>query len=443
VYDEALRLVSTSDDSTTSTYEYNGDGDRVSQTVDSVTTTYILDIATPLTMVLTETTGSDTILYLHGLGLVAQSDGTTTEYFSQDGLGSVRQMLDSSGDVMMAQTFDPYGNRYAIDGLDETLYGYSGEYTDESGMLYLRARYYNPSQGRFFQPDPSRLESNPYQYSFSNPVRYIDPSGLCGADKLNAKKDDVTGEIVIPLDEEAFSDCIQLVSELESTYDITIYWSERGSLPDAGETGCGTVDPSSYLFSSQDYLLWELDDIESIESALELYKNVIGLNATKAFVKGTVFVRMSGISSAQAGEYFDRSDPNKPSGFDNRPVIVIYSPLAKKGYQTQTKFITHELAHRLDFFWREQGFSGSDNLFDDFQTDIWNDSEENPKTGPTKYANKRDDPWEDLAESITVALFQEEDIEGLRNPFFLNDLSDDREAFVENVFETLREEYPD
>jgi len=58
-------------------------------------------VATPLTMVLAETTGSDTILYLHGLGLVAQSDGTTTEYFSKDGLGSVRQMLDNSGDVLM------------------------------------------------------------------------------------------------------------------------------------------------------------------------------------------------------------------------------------------------------------------------------------------------------------------------------------------------------
>jgi len=45
-------------------------------------------------MVLAETTGSDTILYLHGLGLVAQSDGTTTEYFGTDGLGSVRQVMD-------------------------------------------------------------------------------------------------------------------------------------------------------------------------------------------------------------------------------------------------------------------------------------------------------------------------------------------------------------
>jgi hypothetical protein len=53
-------------------------------------TTCILDVATPLTMVLAETTGQDSIYYLHGLDLVAQSDGTTTDYLAYDGLGSVR-----------------------------------------------------------------------------------------------------------------------------------------------------------------------------------------------------------------------------------------------------------------------------------------------------------------------------------------------------------------
>lgn len=49
-----------------STSTYNGDGDRIAQTVDSVETTYLLDTAVGLTMVLSETTGEDTIYYLHG-----------------------------------------------------------------------------------------------------------------------------------------------------------------------------------------------------------------------------------------------------------------------------------------------------------------------------------------------------------------------------------------
>ncbi len=63
-------------------------------------TTYTLDIATPLIMVLAEsTTGEDPIYYLHGLDLVAQSDTTSTEYFGYDGLGSVRQLTDESGET--------------------------------------------------------------------------------------------------------------------------------------------------------------------------------------------------------------------------------------------------------------------------------------------------------------------------------------------------------
>lgn len=69
---------------------YNGDGDWVSQTMDGVATDYVIDVATPLTMVLVETTGAETIYYLHGLNLAAQSDGTSTEYFGYDGLGWVR-----------------------------------------------------------------------------------------------------------------------------------------------------------------------------------------------------------------------------------------------------------------------------------------------------------------------------------------------------------------
>jgi RHS repeat-associated protein len=161
----------------TTTYAYNGDGDRVSQTVDSVETTYILDVATPLTMVLAETTGQDSIYYLHGLDLVAQSDGTTTDYLTYDGLGSVRQVLDGAGVPLLTQTFDPYGNLLARAGTGESSFGFTGEQTDENGLIYLRARYYAPGMGRFLNLDPSRQEMNPYRYSTGNPVSFVDPAG--------------------------------------------------------------------------------------------------------------------------------------------------------------------------------------------------------------------------------------------------------------------------
>jgi RHS repeat-associated protein len=162
----------------TTTYAYNGDGDRIEQTVGVVTTTYVIDTATPLTMVLAETTNGQTIRYWHGLDVIAQSDGTNIETFGYDGLGSVRQLADSAGGIGLAQTFDPYGNTYSRSGTQASNFGYTGEYQDENGLLFLRARYYDARQGRFSQTDPSRMEQNPYAYGLGNPILYTDPSGL-------------------------------------------------------------------------------------------------------------------------------------------------------------------------------------------------------------------------------------------------------------------------
>lgn len=57
-------------------------------------------------------------------------------------------------------------------------FGYRGEYADaESGLIYLRARMYDPSTGRFINEDPIRDGLNWYVYCGNNPIKYIDPSG--------------------------------------------------------------------------------------------------------------------------------------------------------------------------------------------------------------------------------------------------------------------------
>ncbi len=61
----------------------------------------------------------------------------------------------TTGNVVLARSYDPYGNlaeNNAYDGVT-TAYGYTGEFTDASGMVYLRARYYSPAQGRFVSRD--------------------------------------------------------------------------------------------------------------------------------------------------------------------------------------------------------------------------------------------------------------------------------------------------
>lgn len=78
----------------------------------------------------------------------------------------------------LAQTFDPYGNGFSKAGVAASSLGYSGEQVDSNGFVFLRARYYNPAHGRFFQMDPSRQERNLFQYAGSDPILYTDPSGL-------------------------------------------------------------------------------------------------------------------------------------------------------------------------------------------------------------------------------------------------------------------------
>ncbi len=125
--------------------------------------------------------------YLYGVGRIAQVN-TTTEYFLTDALGSVRQLTDASGQVTLANAYEPYGVLAQSAGSAQTSYGFTGEFTDPSGMVYLRARYYNPNDGRFLTRDTwmgdynSLLSLNRWLYVEGNPVNRNDPSGQCYED---------------------------------------------------------------------------------------------------------------------------------------------------------------------------------------------------------------------------------------------------------------------
>jgi RHS repeat-associated protein len=48
---------------------------------------------------------------------------------------------------------------------------------DELGLIYMRARYYEPSSGRFISEDPAGDGANWYAYGKNNPVQNIDFNG--------------------------------------------------------------------------------------------------------------------------------------------------------------------------------------------------------------------------------------------------------------------------
>lgn len=171
----------TSNQSSVFSFAYNGVGDRLQQTVGGVTTNYALDLNSGLTQVLADGTNN----YLYGVGRIGQHDTAAMQYLGADGLGSVRQIYNAAGVVGRNTLYDPFGNVLTTNGTLASVYGYTGEETDATGLVYLRARYYAPGQGRFLLKDPSGMDDNLYGYSNANPINRSDPTGLFSLEGLD------------------------------------------------------------------------------------------------------------------------------------------------------------------------------------------------------------------------------------------------------------------
>ncbi len=149
------------------------------QTTNGATTNYAIDLAGGLTQALADGTN----VYLYGNGRIAQYQGVQAEYFLGDALGSVRQLADGNGNVTLVKRYEPYGELLDGAGSGGTRYGFANEWTDATGLVYLRARYYAPRQGRFtsrdtWQGDYGRpVTFNRWLYVSANPILFVDPSG--------------------------------------------------------------------------------------------------------------------------------------------------------------------------------------------------------------------------------------------------------------------------
>lgn len=175
-YDQAARLTGFTAGTTSAAYAYDGNGLRTRKTVGGVTTPYTWDDET------TQDLLSDGITsYLYGPGgtPVEQIGASASQWYFHDHLGSTRALTDSTGAVTGSYAYTPYGTVSARTGTATTPLEYAGEYTDaESGLQYLRARYYDPSTAQFLTVDPSvRSTLSAYGYTAGNPLNQVDPTG--------------------------------------------------------------------------------------------------------------------------------------------------------------------------------------------------------------------------------------------------------------------------
>jgi RHS repeat-associated protein len=165
-------------------YAYDDASIRISKTQAGVKTKYINDVAFSLVQVLMETSNTGTVqaIYNYGQGLISMNRSGVNSFYNYDGLGSTRQLTNSSGGVTASYTYDSWGNLIASSGTSANPDGFTGEqqFGEADNLVFLRARYYDPKVGRFISRDPIGYSDsiNIYQYCSNNPINYTDPYGL-------------------------------------------------------------------------------------------------------------------------------------------------------------------------------------------------------------------------------------------------------------------------
>ena len=165
-------------------FTYDAEGLRTGKTVNGEKTVYVWD-GDQVVMELSKG-GAVQKRYIRGNDLVYADKGENTEktYYVTDMHGNVVQLLDEAGNVTKTYEYDSFGNEVKPEKKDENPYRYCGEYYDkETEEVYLRARYYEPSVGRFITRDTYTGESDEplslylYTYCENDGVNAWDPNG--------------------------------------------------------------------------------------------------------------------------------------------------------------------------------------------------------------------------------------------------------------------------
>ncbi|MEO8611410.1 MAG: RHS repeat-associated core domain-containing protein [Chloroflexota bacterium] len=322
-------------------YAYDGLGNRISQSLGTTSPTitkYLLDIQPGLSVVLSETTGANTIRNVHApRGIHAHKDaGGAWEWMVQDGLGSVRGVVDNGIGVLESRNYDPYGTGFDAMGSNQTVYGFTGEPTDDNGLLYLRARYYNPVAGVFTALDPFEgipdrsMSLNGYSWGEGNVPNVIDPSGMSC---INAS---VTKHIPLRPVVMQINSIETLINTITQTYPVRSI--ERGLDSTGKQQLPGPFTEQTHL-SVLEHLQYALKMID------EKLKTTMGRNLVNIFTQSEYLdIRLDFL-----GRNGDRSGIT-PHDIPN---------LQRLGNNMTSDHITHEWGHAID---RKVNFRHSNSL---------------------------------------------------------------------------------
>jgi len=221
-------------------YRYDGDGRRVKKIVPSTgeTTVFVYDASNKLVAEYSTQ--------------VEPASTAKISYLTNDHLGSPRITTDALAQVVSRRDFRPFGEEvaranYGSDSVRQKFTSYERDI--ESNLDFAQARYYGYNHGRFTSPDPLAASANPirlqswnrYSYSYNNPLRFTDPSGMIAGDfyNLDGKKigtdgiDD--GKIYIVYDKEKAKEIEKTKGNYTGTVDAKITIASADVITAIGE----------------------------------------------------------------------------------------------------------------------------------------------------------------------------------------------------------------
>jgi RHS repeat-associated protein len=191
IFNQADRLTEATAATSRVSFRYDGDGRRAVRTFTDTTTNpwttttavYTDDVAGELPVMLQDGERR----YVYGVGLAYSlklSDPQDGQVYHTDARGSVRAVTGRTGALRWVVRYDPFGTSGVYGEGGHPPVGFGGEPVEaETGLVYMRARYYDPALGRFLSRDSvagsasNPISLNRYAYSGSNPVSNVDPSG--------------------------------------------------------------------------------------------------------------------------------------------------------------------------------------------------------------------------------------------------------------------------
>ena len=181
-YENRMTSVTLPGSGGTVSFKYDPFGRRIYKSSSSATSVYAYDGDNLIEE--TNSSGTAVARYSQGLNIdepLAMLRSATTSYYQADGLGTITSLSSGAGALAQTYTFDSFGNQTASSGSLTNPFQYTARESDpETGLYYYRARYYDPTSGRFLSEDPKKFSGglNFYTYAGNDSVGFRDPTGL-------------------------------------------------------------------------------------------------------------------------------------------------------------------------------------------------------------------------------------------------------------------------